>query len=466
MSSTYSTNLAIELIGSGDQAGTWGTTTNTNLGTLIEQAISGIVTQAITDGADTVITIPNGATGVARNMVIECTGALTAARNLIVPANKKLYFIYNNTTGGYAVTVKVSGQTGISVPNGAKVILMMNSAGTDIVSATNYQAALTLGSALPVLSGGTGVTTSTGSGSNVLSTSPTLVTPNLGTPTTLVGTNITGTAAGLTAGAASTATNATYATSAGSATNATYATSAGSATNASAATNAGAATNATFASSATNATYATSAGSAGSATNATSAGSATNATSAGYATYANSAGSAPANGGTSAACSGNAATASNPASGGSFITTSNIGSQSVNYATSAGSAPANGGTSTSLSGGSVAATTITATGNITAYYSDERLKTKVGNIENPLGKVRQIETMLYHANEIAVALGYDPSIIEVGVSAQSVQRVQPEATAPAPIDPQYLTVRYERLIPLLLESIKVLEDRIIQLEGV
>ena len=106
MASTYSTNLALELIGTGDQSGTWGTTTNTNLGTLIEQAISGYVTQAITDGADTTITIPNGASGVARNMFIECTGALTANRNLLVPTNKKLYFIYNNTTGGYNVTVK------------------------------------------------------------------------------------------------------------------------------------------------------------------------------------------------------------------------------------------------------------------------------------------------------------------------------------------------------------------------
>lgn len=207
MSSTYSTNLAIELIGTGDQAGTWGTTTNTNLGTLIEQAISGYQTQAITDGADTVITIPNGATGVARNMVLELTGTLTAARNLIVPANKKLYFIYNNTSGGYAVTVKVSGLTGVSVPNGAKVILMSN--GTDIVTATNYQASLTLGSALPVTSGGTGVTTSTGSGANVLGTSPTitsptLVTPALGTPASGVLTNCTGTASGLSAGSLTT----------------------------------------------------------------------------------------------------------------------------------------------------------------------------------------------------------------------------------------------------------------------
>jgi hypothetical protein len=107
MASTYSTNLAIELIGTGEQSGTWGTTTNTNLGTLLEQAISGYVTQAITDGADTTITIPNGATGVARNMAIEMTGALSATRNLIVPANKKMYFVYNNTSGGFAVTVKV-----------------------------------------------------------------------------------------------------------------------------------------------------------------------------------------------------------------------------------------------------------------------------------------------------------------------------------------------------------------------
>lgn len=156
MASTYSTNLAIELISTGDQAGTWGTTTDTNLGTIIEQAISGYVTQAITDGADTTITIPNGASGVARNMYIECTGALTAARNLIVPANKKLYFIYNNTTGGYAVTVKVSGQTGISVPNGAKMVLVSN--GTDIYDGINY-ANLTV--PIATTSGGTGLTSYT-----------------------------------------------------------------------------------------------------------------------------------------------------------------------------------------------------------------------------------------------------------------------------------------------------------------
>ena len=144
MSSTYSTNLAIELMGAGEQAGNWGSTTNTNLGTLIEQAISGYTTQAVSTGTDTTITIPNGATGVARNMFIELTGTGGASTNLIVPANKKLYFIYNNATSGQ-VTVKVSGQTGVSVPYGAKVALVSN--GTDIVVAENYMVSATLPSA-------------------------------------------------------------------------------------------------------------------------------------------------------------------------------------------------------------------------------------------------------------------------------------------------------------------------------
>ena len=151
MPSTYS-NLGIELIASGDQAGTWGTTTNTNLGTLIDQAISGYTTTACTGGTDT-ITIPNGATGVARNMFLELTG--TGGGSLVVPTNKKLYFIYNNTSA--AITVKVT--TGVSVPAGAKTVLVCN--GTDIVVAANYLASLTLGAALPVASGGSGVTSAT-----------------------------------------------------------------------------------------------------------------------------------------------------------------------------------------------------------------------------------------------------------------------------------------------------------------
>jgi hypothetical protein len=108
---------------------------------------------------------------------------------------------------------------------------------------------------------------------------------------------------------------------------------------------------------------------------------------------------------------------------------------------------------------------IRATNNITAYYSDERLKTKIGDIDNALDKVRQITTMIYHANETAVAMGYDASVIEVGVTAQSVQAVQPEVVVPAPIDEKYWTVRYERLVPLIIEAIKELDAQVQELRN-
>ena len=153
MSSTYSTNLAIELIGTGDQAGNWGSTTNTNLGTLIEQAISGYVTQSM-PGTDVTLTMTNGASATARNMYIELTG--TGGASLIVPANKKLYFIYNGTST--ATTVKVSGQTGVSVPAGAKIALVCN--GTDIYVAENYLVSPYLGGTptAPTAAAGTNTT--------------------------------------------------------------------------------------------------------------------------------------------------------------------------------------------------------------------------------------------------------------------------------------------------------------------
>ena len=224
----YSTNLAIELITTGTQAGVWGSTTNTNLGTLIEQAISGYVTQAVTGGTDTLAMTP-GVSATARNMFIELTG--TGGGTLVVPSNKKLYFIYNNSSG--AVTVKVTGLTGVAVPAAAKILLACN--GTDIVTATNYMISptfvtpalgtpasgtLTNCTGLPVATGVSGLATGaatflatpssanlaalltdeTGSGANVFATSPTLITPALGTPASGVLTNCTGTASGLASG--------------------------------------------------------------------------------------------------------------------------------------------------------------------------------------------------------------------------------------------------------------------------
>ena len=107
---------------------------------------------------------------------------------------------------------------------------------------------------------------------------------------------------------------------------------------------------------------------------------------------------------------------------------------------------------------------IYATGNITAYYSDDRLKTRLGNIENALDKVDQLQGFYYEANKTAQALGYKVKR-EVGVSAQSVQAVLPEIVSPAPIDQQYLTVDYERLVPLLIEAVKELRAEVKALKG-
>lgn len=107
---------------------------------------------------------------------------------------------------------------------------------------------------------------------------------------------------------------------------------------------------------------------------------------------------------------------------------------------------------------------IRATNNITAYYSDDRLKTKLGVIDNALEKVLSLSGFYYEANSVAQALGYEVKQ-EVGVSAQEVQAVMPEVVAPAPIDERYLTVRYERLVPLLIEAIKEQQQQINRLKA-
>ena len=107
---------------------------------------------------------------------------------------------------------------------------------------------------------------------------------------------------------------------------------------------------------------------------------------------------------------------------------------------------------------------ILATNSITSYYSDERLKTKLGNIDNALDKLMTLNGFYYEANETAQLLGYKVKK-EVGVSAQEVQAVMPEVVAPAPIDEQYLTVHYERLVPLLIEAIKELKAEVDVLKG-
>ena len=130
MASTYSPNLRLELIGTGEQQGTWGATTNTNLGTLLEEAIGGYVSVTVSDVGDTTLTTVNGGADQSRNMVINLTGTISAARNVICPAIEKLYVVKNSTTGGFGITFKVSGQTGVTVPNGDTYFVYVD--GTDV----------------------------------------------------------------------------------------------------------------------------------------------------------------------------------------------------------------------------------------------------------------------------------------------------------------------------------------------
>jgi hypothetical protein len=205
MASTYSPSLKITLMGDGDQAGLWGQTTNTNLGTLLEQAITGVQSIVMSD-ANYTLTSFNGISDEARNAVLVVTGTNNAVRDLIPPVVEKLYTIANNTTGGYAIRVIGASGTGVNIPNGATCLVycdgtnfingLSGSAGNftisgalSVISTTNLSGATTIGAALTY----GGVTLSnavTGTGSMVLSASPALT----GTPTSTtaaVGTNTT-----------------------------------------------------------------------------------------------------------------------------------------------------------------------------------------------------------------------------------------------------------------------------------
>jgi hypothetical protein len=108
---------------------------------------------------------------------------------------------------------------------------------------------------------------------------------------------------------------------------------------------------------------------------------------------------------------------------------------------------------------------LSCSGDITAFASDERLKTNFKPIENAVDKVLQLRGFTYNFNEIGEGLGFDTSIRHAGVSAQEVQAVLPEAVCPAPANDEYLTVKYDKLVPLLIEAIKELKEEIKELKG-
>jgi len=167
MSSTYS-DLKFEIIEVGGSSGQWGGITNTNIGTAIEQAIAGMATIETGDFISNVATLTATNTPNAQDFRAFClniTATLSAAGTVNVPAVEKPYLVLNNSVGGFAVTVKVSGLTGVSIPNG-KGCLVYND-GVDVGAAITYLTSLTLGTDLAITEGGTGASSASGARTNL-----------------------------------------------------------------------------------------------------------------------------------------------------------------------------------------------------------------------------------------------------------------------------------------------------------
>ena len=149
----------------------------------------------------------------------------------------------------------------------------------------------------------------------------------------------------------------------------------------------------------------------------------------------------------------------------------------IGYSTSYavfGDANGSGARSGAFTGGN-----LTCTDNIIAYYSDERLKNIIGNIPNALDKINKLNGFYYKNNDLAKSVGYKNDKMQVGVSAQEVNAILPEVISLAPFDIEfdektrteksksgenYMTVQYDRLVPILIEAIKELSNKVENLE--
>lgn len=208
MASTYS-NLKIQLMTTGENAGTWGNVTNVNLGTALEEAIVGSADVTFSSGTVTLTLTDSNASQTARNLRLNLTGTSGGAQNLIVPAIEKVYIVNNGCAD--AITIKNSSGTGIAVPAGKTMWVYNN--GTNVVDAVTHLTSLTLATPLAAGSGGTGlnalgtnvatflgtpssanlaaaVSDETGTGALVFAESPTLSGTPLA-PTASTGTNTT-----------------------------------------------------------------------------------------------------------------------------------------------------------------------------------------------------------------------------------------------------------------------------------
>jgi hypothetical protein len=153
--STYSPSLRIELIGTGEQPGYWGTTTNTNLGTLIESAIAGYISVSVTS-ANQALTALNGAPDEARNMVLSLTTTTTAAFAVYAPPQEKVYIIYNASS--YTATIynstvlgnTTAAGTGVAIPAGKTMVVWSDA--TNFKTGVNYADTFDIGGVFTAIS--------------------------------------------------------------------------------------------------------------------------------------------------------------------------------------------------------------------------------------------------------------------------------------------------------------------------
>jgi len=197
MPSTYSPLLRLELQATGENSGTWGTITNTNLSTILEQAVAGTVNISITGQSSPItLTSNNGASDQARTAILLVTGTNASPISLVAPSTSKVYIVTN--ASNQPITIKGTATTGVAVAAGTKQFVYYDTNSNDFVALTatgtvssvaasggttglsftggpiTSSGTLTLTGTLAVANGGTGVTASTGSGSNVLNTAPSL----------------------------------------------------------------------------------------------------------------------------------------------------------------------------------------------------------------------------------------------------------------------------------------------------
>jgi len=191
MSSQYTTSLKIQEIGTGDQSGTWGNTTNTNW-TLIEQAVAGVQTITMSNANYTLSNL-NGVSDEARNMVLVVTGTNNTIYQVIAPLVPKMYVVTNNTSGGNAITIGASTGSVITIPNGTTAQVYCDGSTGFYSAQTGSAGNFTVNGNLTVTGnqadvGSFSAASISVSGAATFATSPTAPTPTTGDNTTKVAT--------------------------------------------------------------------------------------------------------------------------------------------------------------------------------------------------------------------------------------------------------------------------------------